>query len=436
MPARFVVLPELPFTPGSEIDRKAPPGLGNLEAPVEEAVEYVAPAMRPRPRPRRSGPACSASIASAWRTSFFHLGGNSLLAVKPLAHADADLHVRSARSVTCSSTARSARSRRGSARRRLASTPGSRIPRHLQRERLFLLDQLGQEHHGYNLAAAIRMEARWTSPRSRRRSPRSPGGTRCSPRATSSRTACPRRRSSRSRSICGPVDLRALAEPERGRRVTALGREAVKQPFNLAEDPPLQVKLCARRRAPRLLLTLHPSRWTAGRSAILVRDISALYAAGGEPARAALPTLPMQYADSPVAAGVARRRPPHRGARVLEAGARGLPVSPARSPPTGRGRSAPRPRAPVLVPLPRAPDHASTAGRARALDLFMTLLSGMGVLLGRYSGESRVVVGAAVANRIIPEIESLVGFFVNSLALPVDLTRDPRRRAPRARAPN
>src|SRR5206468_2803774 len=49
--------------------------------------------------------------------------------------------------------------------------------------------------------------------------------------------------------------------------------------------------------------------------------------------------------------------------------------------------------------------------------LFMTLLSGWGLLLSRLSGQPDVVIGTPVANRQRREVEDLIGFFINTLAL-------------------
>ena len=55
----------------------------------------------------------------------------------------------------------------------------------------------------------------------------------------------------------------------------------------------------------------------------------------------------------------------------------------------------------------------------------MTLLAGWSALLSRLSGQSDVVIGTPVANRQRSELESLMGFFVNTLALRVHLEDDP-----------
>ena len=65
---------------------------------------------------------------------------------------------------------------------------------------------------------------------------------------------------------------------------------------------------------------------------------------------------------------------------------------------------------------------------AQGTTLFMTLLAGWAALLARLSGQDDVVVGTPSANRGRPEVEGLIGFFVNTLALRVDLSGGPRLR--------
>jgi non-ribosomal peptide synthetase component F len=55
----------------------------------------------------------------------------------------------------------------------------------------------------------------------------------------------------------------------------------------------------------------------------------------------------------------------------------------------------------------------------------MTLLAAFNVLLSRYSGQEDIVVGSPIANRNYAEIEPLIGFFVNTLALRSNLAGDP-----------
>ena len=56
--------------------------------------------------------------------------------------------------------------------------------------------------------------------------------------------------------------------------------------------------------------------------------------------------------------------------------------------------------------------------------LFMTLLAMFYALLYRYNGQKDLIVGSPIANRTHSEIEDLIGFFVNTLALRATLSAD------------
>ena len=63
--------------------------------------------------------------------------------------------------------------------------------------------------------------------------------------------------------------------------------------------------------------------------------------------------------------------------------------------------------------------------RRHGATLYMTLLAGWGALLARLSGQEDLVTGTPVANRGRTEIEGLIGFFVNTLALRLDVSGSP-----------
>ena len=72
-------------------------------------------------------------------------------------------------------------------------------------------------------------------------------------------------------------------------------------------------------------------------------------------------------------------------------------------------------------------DHGLTLGLKelslrQGTTLYMTLLAGWAALLARLSGQAEVVIGTSVANRGRAEIEGLIGFFANTLALRVDVS--------------
>ena len=64
-------------------------------------------------------------------------------------------------------------------------------------------------------------------------------------------------------------------------------------------------------------------------------------------------------------------------------------------------------------------------GAARGATPFMTLLAAFAVLLSRYADRTDLVVGTPVAGRTRTELEPLVGLFVNTLPLRIDLSGEP-----------
>lgn len=73
-------------------------------------------------------------------------------------------------------------------------------------------------------------------------------------------------------------------------------------------------------------------------------------------------------------------------------------------------------------------DALKTLSRRERVTLFMTLYTAFAILLARYSGQERIVIGSPIANRTRTEIEGLLGCFVNTLVLPADLSGQPRFR--------
>ncbi|KAG0204308.1 hypothetical protein BGX31_003184, partial [Mortierella sp. GBA43] len=57
--------------------------------------------------------------------------------------------------------------------------------------------------------------------------------------------------------------------------------------------------------------------------------------------------------------------------------------------------------------------------------MYMTILAAWSAVLSRLSGQDDIVIGTPTANRNHHQIESLIGFFVNTLALRIDLSGDP-----------
>lgn len=70
-------------------------------------------------------------------------------------------------------------------------------------------------------------------------------------------------------------------------------------------------------------------------------------------------------------------------------------------------------------------DGINRLGQQHGATLFMTMQAAFSAFLGRYSGETDIVLGFSVANRLQKELEGLIGFFVNPLVLRSDLSGNP-----------
>jgi hypothetical protein len=233
------------------------------------------------------------------------------------------------------------------------------------------------------------------------------------------------------------VDLASLPPAERERETERRLRELSREPFDLTTDLMLRATLF--RLGPEehvLLIRLHHIAFDAFSDGIFLGELSSAYSmlsTGEEPD---LPELPIQYADFAV-----WQREHLAGPRMTELvdywrSALGdapsilrLPTDgPRRLPQRHEGRHRP-------VSLPGHLMPAITAlGRAEGATPYMVLLAAFTVLLYRISGQDDVVVGTPIANRGQLELQSLVGFFSNTVAMRIRLNGNPSFREVLARA--
>ena len=80
----------------------------------------------------------------------------------------------------------------------------------------------------------------------------------------------------------------------------------------------------------------------------------------------------------------------------------------------------------VVVDLsPGLGERLREFARSQGVTTFMTMLAAFYVLLQRYSGVGEVIVGSGMANRRLRELDAMLGMFINTVALRVDLSDDP-----------
>ena len=101
----------------------------------------------------------------------------------------------------------------------------------------------------------------------------------------------------------------------------------------------------------------------------------------------------------------------------------------------------------TALPFDRTPsEHAGVAGRSESVimtglgapvqalaraaraSVFMVLQAGFAALLSRFGAGRDIVLGTPVAGRGEPELEELIGFFINTLPFRIDLSGDPSLR--------
>jgi hypothetical protein len=164
--------------------------------------------------------------------------------------------------------------------------------------------------------------------------------------------------------------------------------------------------------------------WSMG---VLTRELGTLYRAYSQGQADPLPALAIQYPDY----AVWERR--WLTEEILQAQTdywqRTLAGAPAvLELPTDRRRPVQQDHAGALVALElddKLTARLKALSRRHGTTLFMTLLAGWAALLARLSGQDDVVIGTPVANRSRTEVEPLIGFFVNTLALRLDLSESP-----------
>ena len=221
-------------------------------------------------------------------------------------------------------------------------------------------------------------------------------------------------------------DLRGYPDPEK--EVRRLAWDEAHAPFDLSNGPLLRTRLLQLADDDHiLLLTQHhivSDGWSIG---VLVREISALYGAYGQGHPDPLPALPIQYADYAVwQRDEAQRALLQKQAVYWKAQLEGAPTL--LSLPTDRPRPAVQSYAGDQLAWTLAPDaeHAlRTLSQRHGTTLFMTALAAWSIVLSRWSGQGEVVIGTPVANRQRSELEPLLGFFVNTLALRIRLDDAP-----------
>ncbi|ARK57694.1 non-ribosomal peptide synthetase [Burkholderia pseudomallei] len=437
VPSAYVRLDAWPLTPNGKLDRRA------LPAPADDAyarAEYEAP----------QG-AKEEALAAIWREllhvervsrhdNFFELGGHSLLAVQLVSRLRQALSVEVALGTVFDAPVLSALAERLEAENTAVLPPiplaprDGRIALSLAQQRLWFLTQLEGVSEAYHMSGAVRLDG----PLNREVLQRALN--RIVMRHEALRTCFAREEGEPIQVIQPHADLTVsyhdLREAEsirheagnREQRAKDLSQAHASAPFDLSRDLPVRVLLLQLADEAHVVqVVMHhiaSDGWSVG---VFLQELSALYgsfiAEQGDP----LAPLPLQYADYAawqrrwLASGQLEKQ----GA-FWQTNLSGAPTL--LELPTDRPRPPKQSHAGASVEVKLGAalsERVKRLSQRHGVTPYMTLLSSWAAVLGRLSGQEEVVIGSPVAGRNRTEVEALIGFFVNTLALRLDLSSEP-----------
>ncbi|MEM7415903.1 MAG: condensation domain-containing protein, partial [Gemmatimonadota bacterium] len=216
-----------------------------------------------------------------------------------------------------------------------------------------------------------------------------------------------------------PWDWSTVLEPSADVDVLARVEEWVAEPFDLENGPLLRVAI--HRLEPDehvLAVVVHHSLADAWSVRVFSEDLSSAYAALSSEGQPAFPPLPIQYSDfaswqrGEANDDVFAEQLAYWGERLADVQPLDLPTDRAR-PPVQSFRGAIR-RVALGAELT---DRLKELARSEGTTLFNVLMAAFHVLLHRYSGQTDVVVGTPFAGRTHPDVDRLIGMFVNTILI-------------------
>jgi amino acid adenylation domain-containing protein len=435
LPAFIVIMAAFPLTPNGKIDRRA------LPAPVAlvwQNDSYVAPRT-----------AIEEILVNIWsevlhverigiHDNFFDLGGHSLLAMQVLSRIgevfrvsiEAALH-RIFESPTVASLAECIEQAGSQVDGPPPISVVSReedLPLSFAQQRLWFLDQLEPQKRLYHIVLArqlsgdLKLEAleRSVSEIVRRHE--------ILRTRFLMKDGVPLQVIDAPQSITVPVtDLRSLIGAERQARVDRILSEESATDFDLSRGPLLRVRLLQLSDGEYVLIfSLHhiiADGWSIG---IFNRELTQLYQSYLCGAESPLEPLTIQYAD--YAAWQNRYLQDDALSHQFsywEAQLRDAPANLAL--PTDRPRTTSQAYRGQGQPVKISPEVSNALrqlARAEGVTIFMLLLAAFQTLLCRFSGQDDIVVGTPIAGRK-SQTGNLIGHFLNTLAMRLDLAGNP-----------
>jgi amino acid adenylation domain-containing protein len=204
-----------------------------------------------------------------------------------------------------------------------------------------------------------------------------------------------------------------------------IAKEEIKKRFSLATGPLFRVKLFQLRDDSfHVVYTMHHIISDAWSMAVMLQEIAKVYAAKGHALHEILAPVTYRYSDY----AVDQRNNDRRLSDGVEYWRRHLEGAPELiNLPSDHARPAKQSFRGDRVYFELDEDTTSALNHVAAsqnVTLFILLLAIFSFLLAKFSQQKSVVIATPLANRQKRELENVIGFFVNTIALKIDINTD------------
>ncbi len=225
------------------------------------------------------------------------------------------------------------------------------------------------------------------------------------------------------------IELTGIHASERQAVIERMAAKEAQRPFDLSCGPLVRTTLLHLDDTEHILfLTIHhivSDGWSAG---VLLHEMLTLYKArlAGISASSPLPALPLQYADFAIwqrdwlQGELLENQRTYWRKQLQNLSALELPTDHQRPDLISvRGAAYTRMLNSTLT------NQLKSLSQQTGGSLFMVLLAGFAALLYRYTGQTDIAIRTPIANRMRKELETLIGYFSNTLVLRTDLSGEP-----------
>ncbi|WP_431225774.1 amino acid adenylation domain-containing protein [Serratia sp. L9] len=431
LPSAYVSMASLPVTPNGKIDHKSLPA-PDANAYVHECYQAPQGDTEQELHDIWANILCVEKIGRD--DNFFAIGGDSLMAMKLLSTVQSRWNGKITLKAffTDPTLAHLAtlvvHSKKLATRQIVPVAPDSRHPLSFAQNRLWFIEQLGNHDENYQVPLLLKMHGsldpdllqrclddlieRHASLRSVFTAEDGIGYSKLLP-------------------TCGwpalkKYDFSSEARPQTA--VEKLYQHEVAHKFTISQGPLVRASLAKTGDDEHyLLLIIHHIVTDGWSMEIMARELGALYSAFHQKKPNPLPVLRLQYPD--YAHWQQQRLHGGEWEEHAQFWCEQLRGAPERlTLPTDSERPALQSFLGASVPIAldlQLCDHLRLLSQKHNTTLYMTLMSAWSIVLSRLAGQQDLVVGTPVANRQVSECEAMVGFFVNTLAIRIDLTDAP-----------